>query len=88
MAKQQFMIIETFPASSLDAIYERLHTKGRMLPDGLDFVESWLDASGERVFQIMEAEDRSVFDKWTPHWDDLVNFEIIELRDKPKAKET
>ena len=81
------MIIETFPPGSLDAIYDRLHNKGRMLPDGLDFVESWLDESGGRVFQIMATDDYQTFDQWTRHWDDLVDFEIIRLREKPAAKE-
>ena len=85
MNKQLYMIIETFPPSRLEAVYERFHTKGRMMPDGLEFVESWLDDSGGRVFQIMAADDISVFDQWTPHWDDLVDFEIIKLRDKPQA---
>lgn len=86
MTKQQYMIIETFPAELLDTIYDRLHNKGRMLPEGLDFVESWLDEGGGRVFQIMATDDYGTFDKWTRHWDDLVEFEIISLREKPAAK--
>ncbi len=86
MTMQRYMIVETFPSTNLDAIYERLHTKGRMLPEGLEFVESWLAESGDRVFQIMQTADISTFDKWTCHWDDLVDFEIISLRDKPSAK--
>ena len=79
-----YMIVERFPAENLDAIYERLHTKGRGLPDGLHFVESWLSDAGDTVWQIMETDDPVTFDKWTPYWDDLVDFEITPLRAKPK----
>ena len=80
----RYMIVERFPAENLDAIYERLHTKGRGLPDGLHFVESWLSDAGDTVWQIMETDDPATFDKWTPYWDDLVSFEIRPLRAKPK----
>ncbi len=58
-----------------------------MLPDGLEFIESWMDESGGRVFQVMAAADPSVFDQWTPLWEDLVDFEIIKLRAKPQEKD-
>lgn len=80
----RYMIVERFPAENLDAIYERLHLKGRGLPEGLHFVESWLSDAGDTVWQIMETDDPATFDKWTPNWDDLVEFEITPLRAKPK----
>ncbi len=79
----RYMVIETFRPGTLDAIYKRLHTKGRGLPDGLVFVESWLAADGSRCFQIMETEDASTFDLWMPFWADLVEFEIVPLGNKP-----
>jgi len=72
------MVIETFPPENLAAVYERFHTSGRMLPEGLSYEDSWLDESGGRVFQIMAADNLEVFDEWTPHWNDLVGFEIIK----------
>ena len=82
----RYMVIETFRDGALDAIYERLHTRRRGLPEGLRFVESWLAADGSRCFQIMEAEDVATFDLWMPYWADLVTFEIVELGEKPAAK--
>ncbi len=79
----RYMVIETFKPGCLDAIYQRLHTKGRGLPDGLHFIESWLSADGSRCFQIMETDDSANFDRWTPYWADMVEFEIVQLGDKP-----
>ena len=79
------MVIETFRSGALAAIYERLHTRGRGLPDGLAFIESWLAADGSRCFQIMETEDPATFEAWMPYWADLVEFEIVELGEKPQA---
>ena len=79
------MVVETFKPGALEAIYERLHTKGRGLPDGLVFVESWLAADGSKCFQIMETDDVATFEAWMPYWADLVSFEIVELGEKPSA---
>lgn len=79
------MVIETFKPGTLDAIYERLHTKGRGLPDGLLFIESWLAEDGSRCFQIMETDDAVTFEAWMPYWADLVDFEIVPLGSKPAA---
>lgn len=82
---KRYMVIEAFREGALDAIYERLHAKGRGLPDGLVFIESWLAADGSRCFQIMETEDPATFDAWMPYWADLVDFEIVELGEKPST---
>jgi hypothetical protein len=50
-----------------------------MLPDGLHYLDSWLTADGQRCFQLMETDDLALFDAWTPHWADLVDFEIVPL---------
>ena len=81
----RYMVIETFKEGALDAIYERLHTKGRGLPEGLRFIESWLAADGSRCYQTMETDDYAAFEVWMPYWADLVDFEIVELGEKPEA---
>ena len=83
MAK--YMVIERFEPSDLEAIYERLHTKGRGLPDGLSFIDSWLTADDSCVYQLMETDNPGLFDIWCEYWSDLVSFEIAELREKPSA---
>ncbi|MEM7668997.1 MAG: DUF3303 family protein [Pseudomonadota bacterium] len=79
----RFMVIETFRAGALEQIYRRLKDKGRGLPDGLFFIESWLSADGLKCFQVMETADPATFDAWIPFWSDLVSFEIVELGEKP-----
>lgn len=79
-----YMVIETFRAGA-EPVYARFGAEGRMLPDGLRFVESWLAADGGRCFQVMETDDPVRFAEWTARWNDLVDFEIIELGDKPRT---
>ena len=79
----RYMVVETFKPGTLDQIYDRLHTKGRGLPEGLIFIESWLAADGSRCFQTMETDDPTTFDRWIPYWSDLVEFEIVPLGEKP-----
>ena len=76
------MVIETFRTGS-GPVYARLAEKGRMLPDGLRFIDSWLAADGTRCFQLMETARPDLFEPWTAAWADLVAFEIAPLGDKP-----
>ena len=80
---KQYMVIETFLPGCRDKIYERFHQKGRMLPEGLVYVDSWLAKDGDRCFQLMETNDSSLFQQWIKHWQDLTKFEIIEIGAKP-----
>ncbi|MBZ5607068.1 MAG: DUF3303 domain-containing protein [Acidobacteriia bacterium] len=74
-----FMVIERYRNGDPKPVGERFKTKGRMLPDGLSYVASWLEPSGARCFQLMEAERRELFDAWISHWDDLADFEVIPV---------
>ncbi|MEM9045853.1 MAG: DUF3303 family protein [Pseudomonadota bacterium] len=82
---KRYMVIETFQDGRLEDVYRRLQERGRGLPEGLFFVESWLSHDGLRCFQVMETSDPATFDEWIPFWADLVSFEIVELREKPKV---
>jgi len=82
----KYMVIENYRAGCFDKIYDRFHKNGRMLPEGLYFIESWLEKSGERCFQLMETENYDTFKTWTKKWEDLVNFEIIEMGEKPSIE--
>ena len=73
------MVLETFLPGCKAAVYERFREKGRMLPDGLRYIDSWLEQDGDRCFQLMETDSPALFDQWTAAWSDLVAFEIIEL---------
>lgn len=58
-------------------MYERAADKGRMLPEGLSYLDSWVDERLHRCFQLMEADDAGLFDQWTTRWNDLVEFDIV-----------
>ncbi|MFN2622031.1 MAG: DUF3303 domain-containing protein [Chthoniobacterales bacterium] len=82
---KRYMVIETFAPNAKDKVYERFREKGRLLPDGLIYIDSWLEKDGGRCFQLMETNDRSLFDRWMDSWKDLVKFEIIELGKKTQV---
>jgi len=77
------MVVETHYEGCIGKAYERFHAKGRMMPGGLFYIDSWLEKDGDRCFQLMETEDYSLFDQWIANWNDLTKFEIIEIGVKP-----
>ena len=77
------MVIEMFRPGSKEKVYARYEAKGRMLPDGLKYVDSWLTEDGTRCFQLMETDDLELFNLWIEKWSDLVEFEIIPVLDSP-----
>ena len=79
----RYMVIETFAPGKRALVYERFRTKGRMLPDDLHYIDSWVELSGDRCFQLMETSRRELFQDWIRAWDDLVSFEIVELEPSP-----
>jgi hypothetical protein len=82
----QYMLIETFHENCLEKAYTRFHQQGRMLPDGVRYIDSWLTRDGTRCFQMMEADRFELLQAWMKNWDDLVAFEIFEIGDKPAAE--
>jgi hypothetical protein len=82
-----YMVIESFKEGAKEKVYERYREKGRMLPDGLDYVDSWLEANGPRCFQLMRSDDPALFGLWTAQWADLVQFEIVPLVESPTKME-
>jgi hypothetical protein len=74
-----YMVIETFTQGAAP-VYERAAERGRMLPPGLDYVDSWVEEPGrERCFQLMETDDPGLFDEWTSAWSDLAQFEVVPV---------
>jgi hypothetical protein len=80
-----FMIIERFRPGRAPEVYRRFRDRGRMAPEGLRYVSSWVDLGFERCFQVMEAESEAVVREWTANWDDLIEFEIIPVRTSSEA---
>ena len=81
-----FMVLETFKDPR--AVYRRSRERGRMLPDGLRYVDSWVEAGLHRCFQLMETNNPQLLQEWTAHWADLVEFEIIPVVPSKETAET
>jgi len=79
----KYMVIETHLPNALEEVYKRFHEKGRMMPEGLFYIDSWLEKDGDRCFQLMETDNFSLFSEWTKNWQDLTRFEIVEIGEKP-----
>ena len=82
-----FMVIERFKNGDAAAVYRRFREQGRMMPEGLKYIESWTEANFERCFQLMECDDPELFRQWTERWQDLVEFEITAVMTSKEAAE-
>ncbi len=80
-----FMVIERFRPGRAPDVYRRFEEHGRMLPDGLRYLSSWVDLGFERCFQLMESDDAALLDAWTARWADLVEFEVVPVRTSAEA---
>lgn len=78
-----FMVVERFRDAK--AVYRRLREKGRMQPEGLKYVGSWVEANFSRCFQLMESDDVSLLQKWTIQWQDLIDFEIVPVTESKQV---
>jgi hypothetical protein len=78
------MVVERYTQGP-GPVYERFAERGRMLPAGLEFVESWVDERLDRCFQLMETDDPSLFDEWISHWSDLTTFEVVPVLSSAEA---
>ena len=75
----RYIVVETYLEGPAP-VYERAAARGRMLPPGLLYIDSWVDAKeSTRCFQLMETEDPTLFEQWTARWSDLVSFEIVPV---------
>jgi uncharacterized protein DUF3303 len=74
-----FMVIEKFRNGDARAVGNRFQQQGRMLPEDVRYIESWMDARGMRCFQLMEAPNAEALKPWIARWEDLVEFEIAAV---------
>ena len=82
-----FMVVERFRGGKAQEVYRRYQEKGRMLPEGLQYVASWVEVNVGRCFQLMECDDADLFHQWVAQWQDLVEFEIIPVVRSTEAAE-
>ncbi len=71
-----FLVIEYFRNGDPRPVYDRFRQQGRLAPDGLRYIDSWVTTDLSRCYQIMECEDRRLLDHWIAAWADLVDFEV------------
>jgi len=80
-----YMVIERF--KDAPGIYKRFREKGRMMPDELKYISSWIDRDFKTCWQLMETEDENLFEQWTDAWSDLMEFELIPVRTSAEVAE-
>jgi hypothetical protein len=74
-----YLIIENFRRGDAGPVYRRFREQGRLAPDGLQYVNSWVTRDLRRCFQIMECAERGLLDQWMGNWSDLIDFEVIPV---------
>lgn len=80
-----YMVVEQFNPGAAPEIYRRARDRGRQLPAGLEYVDSWVDLQYSRCFQLMRTEDPTLFDEWIRAWQDLTRFEVVPVRTSAEA---
>ena len=80
----RYMVVERFTQGARP-VYERAAERGRMLPPGLAYVDSWIDESLDRCFQLMETDEPALFDAWIAAWSDLAEFEVVPVLGSAEA---
>ena len=80
-----YMIVEHFKNGDPFPIYQRFREHGRLAPEGLNYVTSWVDEKLERCFQLMETDDVTHLNEWIANWNDLVEFEVYPVISSKEA---
>jgi hypothetical protein len=83
-----FMVIEKFRDRDAKAVYRRFRERGRGAPEGLRYVDSWVEANFDRCFQVMECDDARLLQEWVAFWGDLVEFEIVPVVSSAETRAT
>lgn len=81
-----FMVIEHFKNRDAAPVYTRFQEKGRMMPEGLKYIDSWVEPNFERCFQLMETDDPALFQEWIDNWSDLADFEVVPVVTSAEAR--
>ena len=76
---KKYIVVERFKEGSFGRAYERFNERGRLLPEGLNYLNSWVNEENNICFQLMETKDEGLFAVWTKAWEDLVDFEIFPV---------
>lgn len=81
------MVVERFKNNDAVPVYRRFRDRGRMAPEGLNYLSSWVDDQFQRCYQLMETDDRGLLDEWMERWRDVVDFEVHPVMTSKEAAE-
>lgn len=82
----RYMIIERFRNGDPLPVYRRFRDQGRLAPDGLHYVDSWVTHDLAVCYQVMECDDRALLDAWIANWSDLVDFDVIPVHTSAEVR--
>jgi hypothetical protein len=82
-----FMVVEHFKNNDALPVYRRFRDRGRLAPEGVQYISRWVDDKLERCFQIMEVGERDLLDRWIENWSDIVDFEVFPVLSSKEAAE-
>ena len=80
-----YMIVERFRNGDAVPVYRRFRDKGRLAPDGLRYVASWVATDMTRCYQVMECDDPALLSQWTDRWKDIVDFDVVPVMTSAEA---
>lgn len=80
-----YMVIEQYKPEKTEAVYRRFAQKGRMLPHGVEYVDSWVEEGLQKCYQLMKSESLEKLNEWIDNWKDLVDFEVVAVISSKEA---
>ena len=80
-----YMIIENFRGGDAAPVYRRFRDRGRLAPEGLRYISSWVTLDMTRCYQVMECDDAELISRWTEQWADLTDFEVVPVMTSAEA---
>jgi len=80
-----YMVVEHFKSQDALPVYRRFRERGRLAPERLIYISSWVDERFHRCFQLMETDDRNLLDQWIANWNDIVDFEVFPVMTSQEA---
>ena len=87
MPKKLYMVVEHFRNKDAVPVYRRFRDHGRMAPDGLAYIASWVDHEFARCYQVMETSNPALLDEWMANWSDIIEFEVHPILTSQEAVE-
>ena len=82
-----YMVLERYRNADPAPVYRRFRERGRMAPEGVSYISSWITQDLSTCYQVMETSDRALLEEWMSHWSDIVDFEVFPVITSKEAAE-